>query len=413
VLSRVQATIREHDLLTVGERVLVAVSGGPDSTALLVALTKLAPRLGISLAAATVDHGLRAAAAAEAEAVRRRCQQLGVPCELLKVDVGRARRRHMSVQEAAREARLAVLDRTAAHLGCTKIALGHHADDQAETVLFRVLRGTGLAGLAGIPYRRGAFIRPLLDVRRAQILSFLAKRKLDYSVDPSNLDRHYARARLRQDVLPVLERENPRVVEALVALARAARERGARSWQQQLPAGTYLPRRTREVVDRLVRSGAGSHRVAIGGGYLRIEYGNVAWQPEPPPSPDASTLLPRTIPAPGQVMVGRGNVLELTPLSDGAWPGGNVPCFDAEKVRWPLELRVPRPGDRMTPRAGRGSRKLSDLFIDAKIPRDERSTRPVLCDATGTILFVAGLRPSEVARPAAGTRVWFEVRLTR
>jgi tRNA(Ile)-lysidine synthase len=416
VLSRVLGTIREQGLFEAGERVLVAVSGGPDSTALLAALVKLAPRLGVSLAAAAVDHGLRPEAAREAETVRRRCHAMGIVCEVASVDVGQARQRHMSVQEAARTVRLASLAQTAARLGCGKIALGHTADDQAETVLFRILRGTGIAGLAGIPYRRGPIVRPLLDVRRLQILTFLARRKLDYLRDPSNLDRHYARVRIRKDVLPLLERENPRVVEALLSLARAARGEPGRAWLQLLPEGLYLPRRTLEVVDRLVRAGHGTRRVAVAGGAVVVRYGEVAWAPRSPlpaASPAGALAATRTIAGPGEYPVAAGPVVRISTPCEGSWPPGNAACFDLGKVRWPLVLRTWRRGDRMIPRGGRGRRKLSDLLIDAKIPREERAGLPVLCDASGTILFVPGLRPSDAGRPGAGTRRWFEVRLAR
>ena len=171
MLSRVLGTIREHGLLAKGDRVLVAFSGGPDSTALLHVLAKLAPRLGFTLTAASVDHGLRPESAEEAREVGRRCRRMGVACEVVVVDVVQARRPHVSVQEAARNTRLAALERAAARLDCTKIALGHTADDQAETVLFRILRGTGIAGLAGIPYQRGLFVRPLIDERRAELVA--------------------------------------------------------------------------------------------------------------------------------------------------------------------------------------------------------------------------------------------------
>jgi len=416
VLSRVLGTIREHGLLGRGERVLVAVSGGPDSTALLHALAKLAPRLGVTLQVATVNHGLRAEAAAEAREVEWRCQRLGIACAVLTVDVGQARRRHVSTQEAARNARLRGLEAAAARLGCAKIALGHTADDQAETVLFRIVRGTGIAGLAGIPYQRGPFIRPLLDVRRAQILAFLGARKLDFISDPSNENRRYARPRIRHDVLPMLARENPRVVDALLQLAREARQKTSRPWLACLPKGVYLPGRTLAVIDRLVREAEGTRSVVVEGGRIAVCYGQVTWVPrgsEAASGRRAPSPVARPVAGPGRYALADAPVVELTPLAAGRWPSGNAACFDAARVRWPLVLRAPRAGDRMAPRGGRGRRKLSDLFIDAKIPRPERASLPVLCDGTGAILFVPGLRPSEIGRPDAGTRAWFAVQVVR
>jgi tRNA(Ile)-lysidine synthase len=281
-------------------------------------------------------------------------------------------------------------------------------------VLFRILRGTGIAGLAGIPYRRGVFIRPLLDVRRAQILRFLAKRKLDYVADPSNLDRHYARARIRHDVLPGLGRENPRVVEALLSLASAARGETEQPWRALLPESVYLPRRTAEIVDRLVQLGQGTRRVAVKGGAIVVRYGRVTWQAAADRPAGVATLPEaQTVAGPGEYPVADGATLEVTPFSDAPWPRGRAAGFDAAKVRWPLLLRTWQTGDRMQPRDGRGRRKLSDLFVDAKVPRDERPRLPVLCDAEGTILFVPGLRPSQTGRPDERTQRWFLVRLLR
>ncbi len=427
MLSRVLATIREYGLVAKGERLLVAVSGGPDSTALAHGLVKIAPRLGITPVAACVDHGLRPESAAEANGVRQRCQEMGIACEVLRVDVGRARRAHVSVQEAARNVRLAALESAASRLACTKIALGHTADDQAETVLFRIVRGTGLAGLAGIPYRRGPFIRPLLDVRRADILAYLARRNLAFVEDPSNANRRYARSRLRHDVLPMLARENPRVVDALLALAHEARDKGAGLWRQALPAGLYLPRSAAQTVDRWMREGHGTRTMTVRNGELSVGYGKVSWLPRAlaqtlsdearagEAGEAAEAAKDRLVQGPGRYRIFESPApgLEISPACAGVAPGGNEACFDVAKLAWPLRLRLPCPGDRMAPRSGRGTRKLSDLLIDAKIPKPERSLLPVLCDASGVILYVPGLRPSQLGRPDETTREWIQVHVLR
>jgi tRNA(Ile)-lysidine synthase len=425
VLARVLATIREHDLIHERDRVLVAVSGGPDSTALLHALVKLSRRLGVTLTVACVDHGLRQESRDEAQMVCQRCRALGLASEVLEVDVARARHAHVSLQEAARDVRLAALEQAAARLGCNKIALGHTADDQAETVLFRILRGTGLAGLAGIPYRRGCFVRPLLDVRRVALIAYLAKRKIVFISDPSNANPRYARSRIRHDVLPMLARENPRVVEALLALAAEARGRGVvKPWRDDLPSHLYLSKRTSDAVDRLVRQGSGTRRIAVKQGDVVVTYGKVEWQPGEPriqtegelPEGGARTALALAISAPGTYRLDASlapavEILAVSSLSIGQ--GARAVLFDKSKLSWPLCLRLARPGDRMAPRSGRGTRKLSDLMIDAKIPRPQRARLPVLCDASGAILFVPGLRPSHLGQPDATTQECLEVRLTR
>src|SRR3954447_12808889 len=183
MLSTMLRTIKEHTLVAAGDRVLVAVSGGPDSTALLHGLLVLAPRLGLTLEAAVVDHGLRPESTAEAAEVLERCRAAGVGCAVLQVDVRAARGRHVSWQDAARRARLGALEGEARRLGCPRVALGHTADDQAETLLFRIVRGTGVVGLAGIPYQRDPFVRPLLDVRRREVLAYLRRRRLPFIED--------------------------------------------------------------------------------------------------------------------------------------------------------------------------------------------------------------------------------------
>jgi len=202
----VERTIREHGLLDRGDRVLCAVSGGPDSMALLHALWELSERLGLTLAVATVDHGLRPEARAEAELVAARARDLDLEWRLLAVDVraARASSASSSWQDVARRLRLAALEAHARAIGAQKIALGHQADDQEETILFRILRGTGVRGLAGIPYRREMLVRPLLDVERAQVLTYLRRRSIPSVEDPSNRDSRFTRARLRHQILPAL-----------------------------------------------------------------------------------------------------------------------------------------------------------------------------------------------------------------
>src|SRR5580692_1467897 len=185
MLSTVLRTIAARALFQRGDRVIVAVSGGPDSMALLHLLWEAQERLGLTLEVAGVDHGLRPAAAGELELVRARAEALGLPFVRLTVDLGGGRRR-AGLQDAARRARLGALAALAAERGARRIALGHQADDQAETVLFRIVRGTGLRGLGGIPYVRGPFVRPLLDLRRAQILRYLGRRSISFVEDPSN-----------------------------------------------------------------------------------------------------------------------------------------------------------------------------------------------------------------------------------
>jgi tRNA(Ile)-lysidine synthase len=409
MLSRVERTIREHGLLDRGDRVLCAVSGGPDSMALLHTLWELRDRLGLQLAVTTVDHGLRPEARAEAELVAARARDLGVEWRLLAVDVRGARAARSSSssswQDVARGLRLGALEEHARAIGANKIALGHQADDQVETILFRVLRGTGVRGLAGIPYRREMFVRPLLDVERAQILTYLRRRSIPFVEDPSNRDARFTRARLRHQVLPALRSENPRLGEALRALAAdAARLTGGAPAPGATQDGPPLNRRAAAVVERLRRARVGTRRIDVAGAEVEISYGQVTWLPAraaaAEPAPEVVTIV-----APGDYGWAGGTCVAIR---EGAAVEGAA-SFDAELLSLPLRLRPIRPGDRMRPRGGRGRRKLSDLLIDAKIARPLRRLLPVLTTVDDEILFVPGLRPAELARPRAATRRWLSV----
>jgi len=201
-------------------RVLCACSGGPDSAAMLVALVRLAGELQLALDAASVDHGLRAGAAADLEFARTQAHQLGVPFHALKLQLQAG----ASLQARAREARYAALTRLAVQLGASRIAVGHTLDDQAETVLMRILRGTGLDGVAGIqPLRTDGVMRPLIDCRRADARRFALDCGLQLADDPSNRDRRFERVRARAEILPRLREENTQVDAHLAQLADEAR----------------------------------------------------------------------------------------------------------------------------------------------------------------------------------------------
>src|SRR5512137_1230775 len=218
--AAVLATLRLRRLLTPDQPVLVALSGGPDSTALVAALAALrdAGEVG-AVHALFVDHGLRTGIEPEAAAARDSCRRLGVPLRSVKVRVGPG-----NVQAAARRARYAALRREAARVGVTRIATGHTRSDQAETVLLRLLRGAGARGLSGIPPRRGVVVRPLIDRGRGEGLEWLARCSLDWRDDPTNASPRYARNRLRLEVWPRLLDFNPALEAALARTADLLRD---------------------------------------------------------------------------------------------------------------------------------------------------------------------------------------------
>lgn len=254
LLRLAERELGEQALVAPGQTVLVAVSGGPDSMALLHVLSKLRGRFGYELAACGVDHGLRAEARAELQLAKELADQNGVPFELVGVQVQPGG----NLMARARKARFEALRQVASRVSAACIAIGHHAEDRAETLLLRLLRGTSPAGLAVMPARSGDLIRPLIRARRRDILLHLSRHAIAYAQDPSNHDRRFLRAAVRHDVLPLLETLSPQLVPHLCALA------------DDLCALELEPmnlkRASFQALVRAEREGRASMRVALPGG---------------------------------------------------------------------------------------------------------------------------------------------------
>jgi tRNA(Ile)-lysidine synthase len=400
--SLVLDTCRRRGLLGTHDRALVALSGGADSTALLGVLVDLrdAGELG-EVVAVHVDHGLRAGSARDADACAEVCARLGVELRRATVRVPAG-----NVQAAARKARYAALRSEALKTGATLVATGHTRDDQAETVLLRLLRGAGARGLSGIPPRRGILVRPLIDRSRAEVLAYLGERGLPHLEDPTNATPRFLRNRVRAEILPVLRALAPQVERALAraadllrddeqALASrgrrlvrrdsarvedllgepvAVRRRAVRSlWKRATGRGTGLEAHHVESALALLGRRGPARAPLPGGMEACVRYGKVTIRPVPVTETEpAATCLP----APGSHRLPGGRVLDLE---------------DAEGARWPLWWRGRRPGDRFHPAGRRGSKKLKAWLIDEKIPLEERARLRVLVDDEGRVLWIPDL----------------------
>jgi len=421
MLSIVERTIRAERLFEPGASLLLGVSGGADSMALLQALWELQKRWSLRLEVATVDHGLRPESGDEAAFVLREAAARGLPAHRLSLELSRERRRaHVSLMTFARERRRDALRACAAAQGLSLVALAHQADDQVETILFRLLRGTGLDGLAGMRPLHEGFVRPLLGVRRVEIRRFLADRRVPFVEDPSNADVRFARSRIRHTLLPLLRGENPRLDQALLALGREAAE----LQPGRLPPGPNPKRRRSSLREALAAEGLYASREALAavlaaveggghasfdlqGGTVDVQRGTwVVRRAEADPSQPFSAPLggDQSLEGPGSFSWGPAR-LHFHERDAGPGPiGPGLATFDADRVPWPWRIRPWRPGDRMRPRGGVGSRKLSDLFIDARVVRAARRALPIVTGPAGQILFVPGLRPAEEGRPTGETR---------
>jgi tRNA(Ile)-lysidine synthase len=262
LITLTSRTLREECGVERGAHLLCAVSGGPDSMALLCVLARLAPKLGFALSAHGVDHGLRADAAAELDLAEQQAQRLGVQFGRTRVAVAPGG----NLQARARSARYAALEDAQRAAGAHFLATAHHADDRAETVLLRLLRGAGPRGLAVLPARAGERIRPFLRARRADVLAHLGRHGVHFAVDPSNRDRRHQRVRVREELLPLLVELSPGIVEHLTALADAL---GEGSGAEALDVGPIpLGRAQRRLLARAVSRRQREARIPLPGGRI-------------------------------------------------------------------------------------------------------------------------------------------------
>jgi tRNA(Ile)-lysidine synthase len=427
--TQLLATVRARHLLRRGDVVLCAVSGGADSMALLWTLYHQRERLGIELEVAHVHHGLPEARSDEAlTCVQAASERLGLRCHVLRSDVPRLmRRNNCSVETAGRIIRLRWFRKLIERDARRRIATAHTADDQAETVLLRMLRGCGVRALGGIQpgfsFRALAeavagphVVRPLLDCPRAETRAYLALQDIDIVEDPTNADTTFSRNRVRHLLLPLLaEQFNPRVVQALCRLADLAREdaRFIDSEAEQAAARVVQPDRlgmkvlqdiadvpmalarriwsslldeplSMEHVERLqhLARGHAGRRLTLGGGLeARREYDGVRLEPASE-ALAAPPLEPIAIEPPAILDVAGWHV-ELAAVPPHTPSPGRTLLVDAEQLAaaGPLMLRTRRDGDRWMPPGGTRLRKLKATFNAWRIPPAERD---------GILLLIAG-----------------------
>ncbi len=433
--------VRENRLVAAGDRVLVAVSGGPDSVALLALLQRSALALGIAVTAAHLDHRMRRESADDARFVARLCAKMGVELVTGSADVPvLARAVGEGLEAAARRARRQFLQETADARGCAVIALGHHRGDQAETFLHRLLRGAGTSGLAAMAMKSDRFVRPLLPFSRTRLLKFLAANGLPCVEDASNLDPRFTRNRIRHSLLPLMRSFNPRIDEHLTALSRRFSVEED-FWRQQEdrslaeiactdgdgmvldcpkllalhPAlrARVLRRALEQVRGDLLEIASG-HLAAIDSllhgerpqGELHLPRAWVGRRYERlqlrPGAPVPSEPFLIEVAGPGRFSLPGGGVIEVSLVDQAGQEGIGVAEFDAAAIGFPLQLRNFRPGDRFRPAGSAGAKKLKDFFIDRRVEKEERRRLPLLVGPE--ILWLAGLRRCEGYRPAAGCR---------
>ncbi|MGH7524167.1 MAG: tRNA lysidine(34) synthetase TilS [Gemmatimonadales bacterium] len=415
-----------------GVACLLAVSGGPDSLSLLEILHRSREVHQHRLIVAHVDHGLHPESGAVAAAVAGAAEARAIECHVVRLNLP------AGVSETiARRSRRAALRRIAATADAGAIVLAHHADDQAETVLLRVLRGSGPAGLAGMTARRGPWLRPLLRVRRAELADYLTSRRLVAWADPANSDPRHLRSWVRTRIVPALQQRLPDLVERLTGLgAQAAAARAA--WSEVLDAlpqldvraelrgisvaapvlqgyrsalrhailaavgrqiGVLIGSRHLAALDRLLAAGAQGGAIDLTGRFrAELAFGRLALYQSEDAVPDPRRLAPGEDATFGaarfHTRVGKAD----SPTRDG-WQAALHPGAYFVR-RW-------QPGDRIRPLGGTGTRPVAVLLREARIPPARRTSWPVVVKADdATIVWVPGICRADAGVPAKGTEAW-------
>jgi tRNA(Ile)-lysidine synthase len=437
-ISAIRANIRKHSMIPRGVRVLAAVSGGQDSMALMYALYRLRKSMDFELGVAHIDHKIRRTSHDDLEFVRNKALELGLPfySDTLNVKKVSALRK-MGIEETARELRYAALTRIAEREGYKLIATGHTASDQAETVLMRIFSGTGVRGLSGImPVRGDGVIRPMLGVTRAEVEAFIAMENLPFVNDETNTDTTITRNLIRLVLLPLIEEKlNPRVPHALAGIAESAgnvsafieaaagrrlkslvsssasgmvsiRREGFNALHPALKGpvleaaldmvekSSRLDRDHIEKICRLAGGGGGAKSVNLPGRVTaNISYDSMTL------SSHKKTKIPKrcqaqiaagavSVPGPGTFPIPWAGV--TIKFGGRARKGGDSATWDRDLADYPFTVRPFRSGDRIGWPFHRHTRKLKKLFIDQKIPREERAVIPIVCRGD-TVIWIPGI----------------------
>ena len=455
--DQVRDFILANSLIEPGDKVLVAASAGLDSMVLFELLHRLSPRLELSLAAAYFDHGLRGAQTEqEAALVRARCESLDVPFAAGRAGSGlTGRNAGQSLQAAARAARYAFLWDSAEKLGCRRLATGHHRDDQAETVLMRLLKGSGPAGLASIrpASLSGRLIRPLLGIRRSRLEQFARDNAIAWAEDPTNLTDKYYRNHLRHHLIPQIERTyDPLFSENLALLAeeaaglrsqldreiaplidRGVLRQGRAGLTLDCAAASVLPSLVRRhlivkgvfqltggklilsgrplnTVERLVNGPSGRSVDLPSGLCAGKEFDKLVITGRPA-GPKIAPSEEQSLACPGSTHFDLGGEswtitfeeidnrrIEFRPQDTRTVQGGFRELFDLDQLSLPLSAGRWRSGERIRQFGlGGGSKKLKKVFLEKRIPKSRRDKIPVIRDSGGKVLWVCGVVRAELA----------------
>lgn len=413
MLNKVKDYIRKHKLLNDNGLYIVALSGGADSVALLLLLDEM----GYNIHAAHCNFHLRGEESDRDELFcESLCQQKSIPFHRIHFDTLTYAETHkVSVEMAARELRYHYFEELRSDIGATGVCVAHHQDDSVETVLLNLIRGTGLRGLTGIQCRNGHILRPLLCVSRKEIESYLQTKDQDYVIDSTNLEDDMLRNKVRLRVVPLLQELNPAVTENILRTSENLTEA-----QGILDSIVSLYKNSKSLdLNELNKYGSSEYilfewlkaygfngvqvKEAMGAetgsiftsslGYdLLVDRGRFVVEPT------LKSLKPLCIPEEGTYVLDEETKISVKKVPVWVSREERVATLDASKVHFPLTVRRVEKGDKMVPYGMRGHRLLSDIMTDRKMTLFEKRRQIVVVDAKGIIVWLAGIRISDLCQ---------------
>ncbi|WP_026593126.1 tRNA lysidine(34) synthetase TilS [Bacillus sp. UNC437CL72CviS29] len=444
-VEKVDEFAKRHDVLKEHSTIVVGVSGGPDSLALLYYLLEKREEKELKIVVAHVDHMFRGDESyKDLQFVEKLCQKIGVICETIRINVSQYQQQYgMNAQVAARECRYAFLERIMRKYGALYVALGHHGDDQVETILMRLVRGSTPKGYAGIavkrPFHNGYLIRPLLAVTKEEINAYCNRLGITPRMDPSNEKEVYTRNRLRKHVLPYLKEENSHVHEkfqnfsmlmqedeaylqelAFEKMNKVITKKSNKHIVLSIPAFESMPMPLQRRGIQLILNYLYEYKIPSSLSSIHIDK-VIAFFKRTQPSGSldfpSDLKIVRTyeecsfrfkqeivfpfsqvLSVPGAVTLANGDEL-VAEVNEEIPSNMNETVFVAKynDISYPLHIRSRENGDRMSIQGMSGTKKIKAIFIEAKVPKEKREEWPIVCDARGNIIWVPLLKRSAFA----------------
>ncbi|WP_253200735.1 tRNA lysidine(34) synthetase TilS [Clostridium sp. CF012] len=451
--------IKENSMFDKGDKVIVAFSGGPDSTCLLYILNELKEEWGITLFGAHLNHCLRGLESdKDEEYAKKTCESLNIDFYSKRVDIHRISEvKNVSCEMAGREERYDFFEELMIKLNASKIALAHNSNDQAETILMRIMRGTGIEGMVGIkPVRDRIYVRPILHLSRSEIEKYCEKNDIHPRIDKSNLETIYARNKVRLDLIPYIEENfNSDIINTINRLSDILKKDNdylenvsEKEYKKHcvigeqmviINKGAFLQHEA--IVSRIIRRAllAVNHNLY---NFEKIHITNIVELQRH--DTGKTTMLPQDIIVENcygnihihihkkvtevnnkeyALKVNEKNIIQSLPLNkvieidvksylqfEEVKGNDYIVCFDYDKALEPITFRYRKQGDKFMPLGMKGNKKLKDLFMDLKIPKDKRNEIPLICFGND-IAWVVGYRISEKFKVTKNTKNILQIRI--